>query len=229
MQVPSYSDLITTLDDHSLAIRQDFLDIRFCVFSPLVDFFVMVSPCSIGSTGSAELALISCPLFRTSRTPSKVSVAFRVHLRSRYSFLRVAFVLNSSSGSTSFALRRCPFTSYLMCVVMFHFISDPDIRFCVLSSLDDWFDAHLAKAENLAALFVALNDEVFPSPPLPPLPYSLPPFHSSPSLYDRPLAERLPKASRAVLHCNIAFEAILWRIRLNKLVWRCWPNPGLAS
>ena len=83
-------------------------------------------------------------------------------------------MLNSSSGSTSFALRSCPFTSYLMCVVMFHFISDPDIRFCVLSSLDDRFDAHLAQAENLAALFVALNDEVFPSPPLPPLPHFLP-------------------------------------------------------
>ena len=45
------------------------------------------------------------------------------------------------------------------------FISDPliadsDIRFCVLSSLDERFDAHLAQAENLSALFVALNDEV---------------------------------------------------------------------
>jgi FKBP12-rapamycin complex-associated protein len=31
----------------------------------------------------------------------------------------------------------------------------------VLSSLDDKFDPHLAQAENLAALFVSLNDEVF--------------------------------------------------------------------
>jgi len=38
--------------------------------------------------------------------------------------------------------------------------SDPDIRYCVLISLDERFDAHLAQAENLAALFVALSDEV---------------------------------------------------------------------
>ncbi|KAF4790991.1 hypothetical protein TURU_135585 [Turdus rufiventris] len=38
---------------------------------------------------------------------------------------------------------------------------DPDIRFCVLASLDERFDAHLAQAENLQALFVALNDQVF--------------------------------------------------------------------
>ena len=40
-------------------------------------------------------------------------------------------------------------------------ISDPDIRYCVLASLDERFDAHLAQAENLQALFVALNDEEF--------------------------------------------------------------------
>ncbi|PFX15507.1 Serine/threonine-protein kinase mTOR, partial [Stylophora pistillata] len=42
-------------------------------------------------------------------------------------------------------------------------ITDPDsdIRYCVLSSLDERFDAHLAQAENLSALFVALNDEEF--------------------------------------------------------------------
>ncbi|XP_038044243.1 serine/threonine-protein kinase mTOR-like [Patiria miniata] len=39
--------------------------------------------------------------------------------------------------------------------------SDPDIRYCVLASLDDRFDGHLAQAENLSALFVALHDEVF--------------------------------------------------------------------
>ena len=38
---------------------------------------------------------------------------------------------------------------------------DPDIRYCVLSSLDEQFDAHLAQPENLQALFVALNDEEF--------------------------------------------------------------------
>ena len=31
----------------------------------------------------------------------------------------------------------------------------------MLLSLDEKFDPHLAQAENLAALFVALNDEVF--------------------------------------------------------------------
>lgn len=40
-------------------------------------------------------------------------------------------------------------------------LADPDIRFCVLASLDERFDAHLAQAENLQALFVALNDQVF--------------------------------------------------------------------
>ncbi|XP_064642053.1 serine/threonine-protein kinase mTOR-like isoform X1 [Lineus longissimus] len=39
--------------------------------------------------------------------------------------------------------------------------SDPDIRTCVLISLDERFDPHLAQAENLSALFVAMNDEVF--------------------------------------------------------------------
>lgn len=42
-----------------------------------------------------------------------------------------------------------------------HALADPDIRFCVLASLDERFDAHLAQAENLQALFVALNDQVF--------------------------------------------------------------------
>lgn len=31
----------------------------------------------------------------------------------------------------------------------------------MLASLDERFDAHLAQAENLQALFVALNDQVF--------------------------------------------------------------------
>lgn len=39
--------------------------------------------------------------------------------------------------------------------------TDSDIRYCVLVSMDDRFDPHLAQAENLSALFVALNDEVF--------------------------------------------------------------------
>ncbi|KAF5285925.1 hypothetical protein FQA39_LY04386 [Lamprigera yunnana] len=37
----------------------------------------------------------------------------------------------------------------------------PDVRFWVLFSLDNTFDKHLAQAESLGALFVALNDEVF--------------------------------------------------------------------
>ena len=38
---------------------------------------------------------------------------------------------------------------------------DPDIRRTVLLSLDARFDRHLAKAENVRSLFLALNDEVF--------------------------------------------------------------------
>jgi len=42
-------------------------------------------------------------------------------------------------------------------------ITDPDasIRKCVLYCLNERFDSHLAQAENLQALFVALNDEMF--------------------------------------------------------------------
>ena len=42
-------------------------------------------------------------------------------------------------------------------------IADPDsdIRFTVLSSIDERYDHHLAQADNLRSLFVALNDEVF--------------------------------------------------------------------
>ncbi|EGC32838.1 protein kinase, atypical group [Dictyostelium purpureum] len=38
---------------------------------------------------------------------------------------------------------------------------DPSIRKTVLSSLDPRFDHHLAQAENLRSLFIALNDELF--------------------------------------------------------------------
>ena len=38
---------------------------------------------------------------------------------------------------------------------------DPAIRQIVLSSLDDRFDTHLAQAEYVRSLFIALNDEVF--------------------------------------------------------------------
>jgi FKBP12-rapamycin complex-associated protein len=40
-------------------------------------------------------------------------------------------------------------------------VSDPAIRETVLSRLDSRFDYHLAQAENLRSLFIALNDEVF--------------------------------------------------------------------
>lgn len=39
--------------------------------------------------------------------------------------------------------------------------TDADVRFWVLVSLDVTFDNHLAQAESLGALFVALHDEVF--------------------------------------------------------------------
>ncbi|KAK0122644.1 phosphatidylinositol kinase- protein kinase tor1 [Cadophora gregata f. sp. sojae] len=38
---------------------------------------------------------------------------------------------------------------------------DPNIRRTVLAALDERFDRHLAKAENIRTLFFALNDEVF--------------------------------------------------------------------
>lgn len=39
---------------------------------------------------------------------------------------------------------------------------EPNIRRTVLAALDERFDRHLAKAENIRILFFALNDEVFP-------------------------------------------------------------------
>uniref|UniRef100_A0A0P4VNQ8 Serine/threonine-protein kinase TOR n=2 Tax=Scylla TaxID=6760 RepID=A0A0P4VNQ8_SCYOL len=38
---------------------------------------------------------------------------------------------------------------------------DPDVRLCVLASLDESFDAHLAQPENINALIYAQSDEVF--------------------------------------------------------------------
>lgn len=40
-------------------------------------------------------------------------------------------------------------------------LPDPTIRQTVLSSLDERFDRHLAQADNVRSLFIALNDEVF--------------------------------------------------------------------
>lgn len=39
--------------------------------------------------------------------------------------------------------------------------ADQNVRYCVLASLDEKFDPHLAQSENLNALFIALNDEMF--------------------------------------------------------------------
>ncbi|KAG8279049.1 hypothetical protein J6590_008067 [Homalodisca vitripennis] len=39
--------------------------------------------------------------------------------------------------------------------------TDPEVRYWVMASLDESFDNHLAQAENLSALFVAMNDEAF--------------------------------------------------------------------
>ncbi|GBN02820.1 Serine/threonine-protein kinase mTOR, partial [Araneus ventricosus] len=39
--------------------------------------------------------------------------------------------------------------------------SDQNVRYSVLASLDEKFDPHLAQSENLSALFIALNDEMF--------------------------------------------------------------------
>lgn len=38
---------------------------------------------------------------------------------------------------------------------------EPKVRACVMNCLDECFDYHLAQAENLSALFVAMNDEHF--------------------------------------------------------------------
>lgn len=38
---------------------------------------------------------------------------------------------------------------------------EPSIRQTVLSSLHERFDKHLAQAENVRSLFIAVNDEVF--------------------------------------------------------------------
>ena len=38
--------------------------------------------------------------------------------------------------------------------------TDDEVRQCVLVSLDERFDAHLAQAENLTSLFVAIYDGV---------------------------------------------------------------------
>lgn len=50
---------------------------------------------------------------------------------------------------------------------LFHYVwsisLDEEVRECVLLSLDEKFDTHLAQAENLTSLFIALYDGVSPS------------------------------------------------------------------
>jgi len=41
-----------------------------------------------------------------------------------------------------------------------YFDIEPSVRYAVLASLDERFDAHLAMAANLRSLFIALNDEI---------------------------------------------------------------------
>ena len=42
-----------------------------------------------------------------------------------------------------------------------HSCAEPKIRLTVLSALHERFDKHLAQAENVRSLFIALNDEHF--------------------------------------------------------------------
>ena len=44
---------------------------------------------------------------------------------------------------------------------LFTFDTEPKIRLAVLSTLHERFDKHLAQAENVRSLFIALNDEHF--------------------------------------------------------------------
>lgn len=42
-----------------------------------------------------------------------------------------------------------------------NFTLDPAVRFSVFENLSEIFDLHLAQPENICALFVSLQDEVF--------------------------------------------------------------------
>jgi FKBP12-rapamycin complex-associated protein len=48
-----------------------------------------------------------------------------------------------------------------MQMLIFIGVVDPSIRETVLSSLHERFDKHLAQAENVRSIFIALNDPVF--------------------------------------------------------------------
>ncbi|CAG8629200.1 10732_t:CDS:2, partial [Scutellospora calospora] len=53
------------------------------------------------------------------------------------------------------------FKFFVNSVFYLRWLSDPLIRETVLSNLTERFDRHLAQAENIRSLFIALNDEVF--------------------------------------------------------------------
>ena len=61
----------------------------------------------------------------------------------------------------------CSFCSVFLSLVLLHSFpsfsslsADEEIRECVFMALDERFDAHLAQAENLSTLFVAMHDGV---------------------------------------------------------------------
>ena len=55
----------------------------------------------------------------------------------------------------------CIFTyMYCMYFPMILIPTDEEVRECVLLSLDEKFDTHLAQAENLTSLFIAIYDGV---------------------------------------------------------------------
>ena len=49
---------------------------------------------------------------------------------------------------------------FVVCLFVVVVVSDDDIRECVFLSLDQRFDPHLAQAESLTTLFVAMHDGV---------------------------------------------------------------------
>ena len=56
------------------------------------------------------------------------------------------------------AVRRC--TCEYQVFVLYYYCADDEIRECVFLSLDERFDPHLAQAESLTTLFVAMHDGV---------------------------------------------------------------------
>ena len=76
---------------------------------------------------------------------------------SRKSLLK-AFIFQSSYLQ-KLLLSQLQCTLLLKCTNIY-FFSDDEIRECVFLSLDERFDPHLAQAESLTTLFVAMHDGV---------------------------------------------------------------------